>query len=121
MPELISSNTDWQLTGKLSVATISTDTRKHSEESYQLLQVPSTNLHITLVFIQACRELLGIHFTTPRAPSVVLVAFVVALAGEGVVGLLLLSWGAGSATEHSSDCVADGGADCYTAVVLSAD
>lgn len=85
--------------------------------THQLLEVPSADLHVALVLVQTLCERLGIILATSRAPLVILVAVVVGLACDCVVGLF--GWGGGSATEHAADGVADGGTNCYTAVVVS--
>ena len=100
---------DSQLTGKLSVTKISNGlTHTQWRQSYQLLQVPATDLHVSLIFIHAFSELLRVDLTTSRAPGVILVAVAVGLVANGVVGRLLLGWLSRSATEHSSDGVANG-------------
>lgn len=74
---------------------------------YQLLQVPATDLHVALVFIQTLSEGLCIIFAASRTPGVALVV-VVGLAGHSSIGLLLLGWLTRSATEHAPDGMTDG-------------
>lgn len=78
----------------------------------QLLEVPRASLHVALVLIQALSELLSVDVAVPGLPVVLL------WSGLGVVDSGL--WGSlgGAATEETTDGMADGGADCDTAVSL---
>jgi len=74
-----------------------------------LFEVPSTDLHVALILVQTLGERFGISLAASRAPLAILSAAVVSL----------LSWGAGTATKHPTNCMADRRADCYTAVSKS--
>jgi hypothetical protein len=102
---------------KLSVQRILINTSphslRHSSLTYQLLQIPTADLHISLVFIQALGELLCIHLAAAWSPGIVLL---VASGSHAIILLLFCGSLRGSATEETTDCVADRGADCYTSV-----
>ena len=53
--------------------------------SLQILQIPSANLHISRILVQALREAFRIIFATLRTPLRTLVGVVVGLACHGVV------------------------------------
>jgi hypothetical protein len=83
--------------------------------SLQLIQVPSADAHVALVVVHALAEILHVGGTRRvferRGRVLAGVETVVhGLGGGGVVllGLLLLSRGAGTATKESADGVADG-------------
>jgi hypothetical protein len=79
---------------------------------YQLFQVPTADLHISLVLIQTLGELLRVHLAASWSPSIILL---VASGRNAVVLLLLRSGLGGSATEESTDRVTDRRPDCNTA------
>ena len=90
--------------------------------SYQLLQIPSADLHIPTILVQAVGQTLGSRLTALLRPAVVLIPLL-GLRRDGVV--VLLAFGhvtaAGvAAAEHAADGVPDGGADCYTTMFKSA-
>ncbi len=82
-----------------------------------MFEVPSTDLHVALILVQTLGERFGISLAASRAPLAILSAAVVSLTSNCVVRLL--SWGAGTATKHPTNCMADRRADCYTAVSKS--
>lgn len=71
--------------------------------SLQLLKIPRTSLHVSLVLIQALGELLSINITVTCLPVVLLWCGL----GVGDLGLWGSSWG-GTATKETTDGVADG-------------
>jgi len=72
--------------------------------SFQLLQIPAADLHVTLILVQTLGELLSIPFTAPSTPVVALVGGGRRRVGGRSVRLLRLSRGAaGAATEESTD------------------
>jgi hypothetical protein len=85
--------------------------------TYQLLQIPAADLHVSLVFIQALGELLRIHLTAPCTPVAVLGC--ISLSRNAIVLRLLLSWLRGPTTEETANCVAKARANCYTSVSWS--
>jgi hypothetical protein len=85
-------------------------------KTYQLLQIPTADLHIPLVLIQAFCKLLCIYLTASLSPSTVLL---VASGRNTIILLLLRSWLGGSTTKEATNCVADGRANCYTTVSSS--
>lgn len=80
----------------------------------QLLQIPSTDLHIALVLIQALSKLLGIDLAALLAPTAL--RSIVSLSGNSRLLWLLGCWLRGTTSEESADCVPDGGTYCYTSV-----
>lgn len=74
-------------------------------EAYQLFEVPSADLHVALILIQTLGKRLHISLAAPRSPLIVLVGVAVGLACDCVVRLL--GRGAGAATKHSTDRMAD--------------
>ncbi len=58
---------------------------------HQLIQIPATDLHVALVFIQTLGKGLRICFTTSGTPSVTLRAALIGLASHSIVRLLLFS------------------------------
>lgn len=81
----------WQQPGKLSInQNISTRSPKRSirkeRKSYQLVQIPSANAHVTLVLIHALTEVADISLTGGVLPRAVGSA---ALVQAGVHGLVL--------------------------------
>lgn len=85
-------------------------------ETYQLLQIPTADLHVALVLVQALSERLGILFTTSRPPAVALISSVLSLTRHGVVGLLRLGRGTGTTSKETPYRVADGTTHCDAAV-----
>lgn len=86
--------------------------------SYELFQIPATDLHIALVLVQALSERLGILLTVPCSPVTTLICSVLGLARYGVVGRLRLGGGAGAGTssKEAANGVANGAPNCDTAV-----
>lgn len=83
----------------------------------QLIQVPSTNLHIPPILIQALGEALRVRLAATSSPAVALVSSVLALRRYRIVSLLGFGWGtARPTTEEATDGVAYAGANCYTTV-----
>ena len=75
--------------------------------TYQLLQVPIANLHITLVLIQALGELLRIRLTASR-PPVILSISLVSLSGNTVILLRSrLCRSTATASEETTDGMTD--------------
>ena len=74
------------------------------EGTYQLLQVPSADLHVALVLIHALRELLSINFAASCPPVALRV---LSLGCNGIVVLRLLNGLARTTPEEATDCVAD--------------
>ena len=83
--------------------------------TYQLLQIPTTDLHIALVLVQAPSERLGILLTIPRSPAAALIRPILGLARHGAVGRLRLGGGAGPASKEAPNRVADRTPDCDAA------
>jgi len=88
--------------------------------TYQLIQVPPADAHITPVVIHALTEVLDVGSTrgvlVRLGSGVALPKSVVHGLGVGGSGLLRLSGGAGAAGEHTTDGVADRGTDCDTTI-----
>lgn len=89
------------------------------EKTYQLIQVPSADAHVTLVLIHTLAEVADISLTGGVLPSsvggIALVQTVVHGLALGRSLLLGLSGGARATTaEHATDSVADGGTDSDT-------
>ena len=85
-------------------------------ETYQLIQIPTANLHVPLILVHALGEALGICVTRTRAtvPATLVLGIVGAVGWSprrvinvGRLLLLLLGRGTGSA-EYVADGVADG-------------
>jgi len=86
--------------------------------TYQLLQIPSADLHVSLVLVQALGEWSSITLTALWSPVVWLST--VSWSSHAVV----LSWlrsssrSRRSATEEAADCMSDRGANSYTTIIL---
>jgi len=76
----------------------------------QLLQIPSTYLHISFVLVQTFCELLSIHFTASRSPAILSLLIWCSHGGR----LLLLNRRAGSASKKAANSVAYRRTNCYT-------
>lgn len=88
---------------------------RRSLAGLELLEVPVADLHVTIVVIHALREVLGSALAVVR--SVPVVRGLVVLRDGGGVRLRGGSGFRGAAAEPATDSVADGGTDCYTAVM----
>ena len=73
---------------------------------YQLIQIPATDLHIALIFVQTLGKGLHIRLAASGIPGSALRAAIVGLASHSIVRCLLFGWGAGP-SKHSSDRVTD--------------
>ena len=122
-------NIDERRPGKLSVereevrqGLILTSERKKldGKKPYQLVKVPTTDLHVALVIIQALGELLCVHVTVTGTPhrGILIVCVVLGVSGGGVglIGLGLGGGGGTSTTEETADGVTDGRTNRDTAV-----
>lgn len=94
--------------------------RSSSLATLELLQVPSTNLHVATVLIETLCEVLGWLLTAAGAVlgvvGLLLTGLLILIVLLGI-NLFLLGWSCGGATtEPATDGVADGGTDCYTTV-----
>jgi hypothetical protein len=84
--------------------------------TYQLLQIPPTNLHIPLVLIQTLREHLRIILTASRSIVIARVCVLSGLSDSVGSGLRFSGRRAGASAEEAADGVADGGAYGDTAI-----
>ena len=75
--------------------------------TYQLVEVPPADLHVTLILIQAFGESLRVSIAAASAPAASLVSGLIALSGEAAVLLLLLGR-CTATTKHSPDSVSNG-------------
>ncbi len=90
---------------------------RSSLTSFQLVQIPSANLHVSSVLVQALREAFGVGLTASSPPAVVLVSSVLSLLCYLIACLLSFHRGtARTTTEEAADGVAYTGADCYTTI-----
>jgi len=85
-------------------------------DAYQLFQIPSTDLHVPLVLVQALSELLGIDLTASLSPAVL--RSLISLRSNSVLLRLLSCW-SGRSSEETGDCVANGRSDCYASAIVS--
>jgi hypothetical protein len=74
--------------------------------TYQLLQVPTADLHVALVLIHALGELLSVHLAVPCTPAAAVLG-ILSLRRNGPSILRLLYGLAGTASEKATDRVAD--------------
>jgi hypothetical protein len=76
-----------------------------NEATYQLLQVPTADLHVALILIHALSELSGIHITVSCTPVVAL--GILSLRSNGTIVLSLFDRLARTAPEETTDSVAN--------------
>ena len=105
----VALSTDWLLAGKLSAKNIQHHFRDLDDilcSHYQLIQIPATDLHIALIFVQTLGKGLCIRLAASGTPDSALRAALVGLASHSIVRSLLFGWGA-RPSKHSSDGVTD--------------
>ena len=82
--------------------------------TYQLLKIPTADLHVASILIQALGEVLRIDFAGCSAVAILRISILL-LSSHRVVGnLLLRRLTAGTTSKHSSDRMTDGGPNSYT-------
>ena len=81
-------------------------------EAHKLIQIPSTDLHVALILIQALGKTLRVRLAAPRSPAIPLISRIIRLAGHGTVGLLGFGRStAGSSAKEATNGMADRRAD----------
>ena len=88
-------------------------TLDHILKTYQLFQIPATDLHVALILVQTLRKLLRIHFTASRSPGVILL---VTGLSNTIILLLLCRGLRGSTTKEPPDGMPDRRTYGYTSV-----
>ncbi len=115
-----STNTGSQPPGKISAPNMSAlvPTTVQGKYTHQLIQIPRANLHIASILLQAVAKPLGRLLTALLAPAIIIIALL-GLRSDRIVVRLPLRYftTAGMATtEHAADGMANGRADCDTAM-----
>lgn len=79
-------------------------------DAHQLIEIPSTNLHISTILIQALGERFGIRLTATGTPAITLISRVVGLrsSNTAILRLGFRSRVAGSASKEPANRMPDG-------------
>ena len=89
---------------------------RRSLASLELVQVPSTNLHVSLVFIQTFGKAFYVSLAAPIPPTIALISSILALLRDPGVCLLGVCRGIVETTaEEAANCVAYTRTNCYAA------